>query len=700
MFAQAKPIWAAGREKESNLFLKFTFSLPESACLIRLTASTAYHLTVDGRWITYGPARAGEGYFRVDEWPVEKTGSEHAVEILAAGYYLSCFEYALWPSFLQCEALDAAGGVVFATGRDAVRAVEYGPRLRRTDKFSRQRVYSESYDFRLPDGPPLPLGLCPEPGYLPRRVPAFSHRFFAPAEVIARQNVTWAPASDQQGSPFDNASMRHTTPLTGLLGREECLYREAERLRFAPAQEARVPGELAAGQATLCALDRIRAGMLEWTAEAEEESEVMFLFDEILLEGDIVFHRINALNAVKVILPAGKHAFRSFEPYTFKYLKICVLRGRLKHLRLGLREEAGPELPAVSFGEKELQDIYDAAVNTFRQNATDIFMDCPSRERAGWLCDSFFTARTEYALTGGCTVETNFLENFLRNTGFRYDPPAPAGMLPMCYPSSHDFSQTDKNYISTWAMWFVIELEEYRNSRGGDAKLAANLKDKVYAMLAGLRGFENEDGLLEDLPGWVFVEWSRANDADVVAGVNYPVNMVYAGALKAAGILYADEALLQKAAALRKEILRQSFNGRFFADNARRENGCLKRTDTTTEVCQYYAFFFDIASDKTHPGLLRMLRTEFGPGRKEKDTHPDVPFANAFIGNYLRLDILFRYGFAAQVQEEIRGYFGDMARKTGSLWEFDRPQASCCHGFASYVAYWCLATKDALEKKK
>ena len=27
-------------------------------------------------------------------------------------------------------------------------------------------------------------------------------------------------------------------------------------------------------------------------------------------------------------------------------------------------------------------------------------MDCPSRERAGWLCDSYFTAKTEYVLTG------------------------------------------------------------------------------------------------------------------------------------------------------------------------------------------------------------------------------------------------------------------------------------------------------------
>ena len=47
-----------------------------------------------------------------------------------------------------------------------------------------------------------------------------------------------------------------------------------------------------------------------------------------------------------------------------------------------------------------LRGVYDAGVETFRLNAVDVFMDCPSRERAGWLCDSFFTARVEHAPPG------------------------------------------------------------------------------------------------------------------------------------------------------------------------------------------------------------------------------------------------------------------------------------------------------------
>ena len=37
-------------------------------------------------------------------------------------------------------------------------------------------------------------------------------------------------------------------------------------------------------------------------------------------------------------------------------------------------------------------------------------------------------------------------------------------------------------------------------------------------------------------------------------------------------------------------------------------------------------------------------------------------------------------------RREVRGYYLGMAEKTGTLWEFDSPTASCNHGFASYIA--------------
>ena len=77
-------------------------------------------------------------------------------------------------------------------------------------------------------------------------------------------------------------------------------------------------------------------------------------------------------------------------------------------------------------------DCWGGHSDTFRQNAVDVFMDCPSRERAGWLCDSFFTARVAQDLTGTALLERMLFENYRLPDTFAH---LPEGMLPMCYPA-------------------------------------------------------------------------------------------------------------------------------------------------------------------------------------------------------------------------------------------------------------------------
>lgn len=142
----------------------------------------------------------------------------------------------------------------------------------------------------------------------------------------------------------------------------------------------------------------------------------------------------------------------------------------------------------------------------------------------------------------------------------------------------------------------------------------------------------------------MFVEWSKANE--LVQDVNYPSNMLYSAALRAAGTLYGDDAFLQKAEKVKEEVLRQSFDGSYFVDNAvRGEDGALHLSGERTEVCQYYAFFCGIATPQSHEELFKTLVRDFGPERHRHNRHPEIYFANAFIGNYLRLDILMRYGY-------------------------------------------------------
>lgn len=97
-----------------------------------------------------------------------------------------------------------------------------------------------------------------------------------------------------------------------------------------------------------------------------------------------------------------------------------------------------------------------------------------------------------------------------------------------------------------------------------------------------------------------------------------------------------------------------------------------------------------MATPQTYPELFRILTEEFGPDRKNNNPYPDIWFANAFIGNYLRMMILEKYKMYAQLLDEIEGYFLYMADKTMTLWENDTDFASCNHGFASYILV-CIA---------
>jgi alpha-L-rhamnosidase len=317
-------------------------------------------------------------------------------------------------------------------------------------------------------------------------------------------------------------------------------------------------------------------------------------------------------------------------------------------------------------------------VETFKQNALDVFMDCPQRERAGWLCDSYFTSRTAFYLSGNTLIETNFLENFLLPEKFRY---IPEGMLPMCYPSDHP----DGTFIPNWAMWFVIELEEYVQ-RSGNSRMAQELQPKVMALLDYFAKYENEDGLLEKLEKWIFLEWSKAND--FVQDVSYPTNMLYAKTLEMVAKLYNNPALATKAARIRETIRKQSFDGTFFIDNAIRENGHpVPQKNNRTETCQYYAFFTGTATPETHPALWKILLNDFGPKRKTTKAYAEIYPSNAFIGNYLRLEVLARYGHVKQLLNECIDEYLYMANLTGTLWEHTSAWASCNHGFASHIAH-------------
>lgn len=699
-FRKAVPVWEKGMENEMNHSLLFrgTFTGREPVTL-SIAAHTRIQIFVNGRFFAAGPARAAHGFYRVSEYELSQglNDGTNLIAVLAAGYNSNSYYLLDEPSFL-CAEVSRAGKILLATGSDApFTAIRYTAREKKVQRFSFQRPFTESWrltaeqdrfftDPQYDKGEKADLNAkTDEKKMIGRGVPYCRYDTIAAKAVIARYKRE--PA--QTPKVFDDRSLLNIGKLLKGYKKEElttCLteecYRSTDRLTdegVSPAENVMLP----AGTSALFDMGKNTTGYISLRVRAEKDAVLYAVFNEILDDKNAGLDpgRMGCASVVKWQLAGGKtYDLLSFEPYTYRFLELIAEGSGFTVENVSQYRETYPEDKLVNLKKMpdgELQRIYDAAAETFVQNATDIFMDCPSRERAGWLCDSFFTARVEKELTGKSLVERCFLENFILPDSF---PGVPDGMLPMCYPSDHP----DGCYIPNWAMWYVIELAEYFD-RTGDSELVLAAKQRVLKLIKFFEKYENADGLLEKLDSWIFVEWSAANS--YVLDINYPTNMLYALCLESAAKLYGEEAFLEKAAARRKTINEKAFDGKFYHDRSvLNDDGQAVLTDDITETCQYYAFFTRTATKESRPELLECLIRDFGPDRLKTGKYHDIAVSNAFIGNYLRLQILFSERLYDRVEKEIRDFFLPMADKTGTLWENMSDHASCDHGFASYVA--------------
>ncbi len=696
-FRNAVPIFAAGYENEKNTQAVFCCPLPAASGLkLYVTGASFYKVYLGGRFLHYGPARAAKGCARVDEIDLQvgsSGGDMLAIEVV--GYRCFSLTSVNQPSYICAEVRNAEGNVVAFTGRDFSCHMP-NTHLQRVMRYSRQRQFSEVWDYRegiLPYDKyaEVPVAeLLFKLNYLPRRAPYPDYSEYR-AGSIAGQGLYLV----DENAKIKNAPYKEQEILGEWGGWQ---YDEIEfkpfwyiqRVNIQPsAPNTAFPVTLRAGEYAIVDLGHVEAGFLCPEFEALSDCDVILGYNENGSATEYPIPRMTAVNVIEYLVKGGESFAReSFEPYTLRYAIIIVKSGEILLRGFSVKRMRHPvdNFRQLKTDDPTLAKIWEAACRTFSHNAVDIYMDCPSRERGGWLCDSYYTAQVEYFLTGETRVEDAFLENYVLRPldcpeENAYGWVVPEGMLPMLYPADVIGSR----FIPQWAMWYVLELEQYLNHRNPEA-CREFFRDTVLGLVNYFEKFENPDGLLEKLEGWNFIEWSAANKWG--HDVNYPTNFLYSEMLECADKIFDLPHLSKKAAKIREKTIELSFDGSFFTDNAiRNESGALVNTGNRSEACQYYAIRFghiDICAPK-YATLCDAVYNIFGPGRT--DALPDIEKANALMGIYLRMEILLGEKKYERLLDEIRGYFGYMAEQTGTLWEYTEPKGSLDHGFASFAGF-------------
>ena len=691
MFKKAIPVFAKGKENEMNLAIALRANVSSLiGATLNIAASSFFRLTVNGEFVFFGPSRAPVGHARVESIELGEYSREGNNEIIieVVGYRCASLATVNRSSFVCAELLQG-GNVVLATGRDFCGYL-LSSKIQKTERYSVQRHFEEVYDFTLGDvfadqnrvelSPvadiPTYLSSTPHPCFDRVDISAYGSRgVFADGgkDPEKLNRYSWTPErcqrlKDEWGF-FDTDEIKHLP------------YRKMMRqIMTKTAGGGTLPVTLKAGEYAVLDLGKIYAGFLRIGVKTQEKSNVYLAYSELCTVDKFEFSNMNCQNVIEYALPEGFcREIMSFEPYTCRYAAIMVNEGEITLDSFGITKYEFDRRAMVKreFKDAELERIYHAGERSFSHNSVDIYMDCPSRERAGWLCDSLFTSRAEYFLTGKTAIEDAFLENYRL-----FKPQTsliPDGMIPECYPSD-----IEDIFIPQWAMWYMLEVYEYLTERNTEADKSL-FYDSLYGLVKFFAKYENADGLLENLPSWNFVEWSKANEW--VQDVNYPTSFLYAESLDRVGKLYGDKALCDKAEKIRRTTIEKSFNGKVFIDNAvKDENGVLKNTENFSECGQYYAILFggiDINSDK----FAYLKRQVFEGFAEMKENSETFTYVDIMPGFYLKMWALMRLGFKEHLSHMIKDFFSEMIDLTDTLWEYrpSRRKGSYDHGFASYA---------------
>lgn len=682
-------VWAEGQKNQMNRAFAFVLDLGKKQMgEICLSAASCYKVIADGKLMGFGPNRTAHGYARAAVYPF----NAQYITVEVQSHFVPNFCWVKREPFFACVLKTESGKEYFA---EDFNCFALSDRVQKVRRYSFQRGFCETY---INEKDRTALYFCKPQNAFPR---VKTEKAELP-HLLPSETLNPALSEIFAGKVIDSGYCKTSPEIAVYVDRTETLigtviegFKRGEWQDFSTDEISRITylSGAKSGDYAYETLDfsLIVTGIVEVEIIAGNAGEVFFAFDEILSDEKLKTikpFRGGTANVFKwTVKKAGVYNLSAFEPYAFRYANVITSAGVKANVKV--RAYENPEAGKMLFecDDKKIERIMEAARHTFAHNAVDLLTDCPSRERAGWLSDSFFSSVAERVFTGDNKVERAFLQNYILADKSGH----PKGMIPRCYPA--DYYEED-GFIPNWSLWYILEIYKYFTQYGYDETVEKS-RANVEGILNYFVDFENEFGVLEDLKGWIFVEWSAANNSDHINGINVPSNACYYASLLAAAKVYDIKGLKEKAEKVKDYLLKNAYVDGFFVDNLiRNEKGDIIPTENYTETCQYYMFFFKCADKHTHKELFDKMLNEYGKSDSSvsggNPVKKQLTPSNMIYGVYMRLELLMREQKRVELLNECVRYFYDMTQKTGTLWENNTASASCDHGFASYVSRFII----------
>jgi len=333
------------------------------------------------------------------------------------------------------------------------------------ERWGPARAYAQPSPRSISEGPgwalsPAGRWLVPDP------LPPMEYRPVPPGSVVRAEGLDGA--TDFPDAPL---AIPAGTRATLLLDRRE-LVAAFPRLRFSGGRGARI--EIAYQEAL------VDGDFSKGHRDEIEGKRLVGLSDAILPDG-------------------GKD--RVFEPLwwrTWRYLELRVETGaeplRLDDLQAFATGYPFEERAAFSADSAGLDRIWDVGWRTARLCAHETYMDCPYYEQLQYVGDTRIQALISYAVAGDDRLARQAIRAFEQSRRSE-------GLTSSRYPAA------EPQYIPGFSLLWIGMVHDFWRYRDDPEFVRAQLSG-VRSVLDFFLERRRDDGLVERLPYWSFVDWA------------------------------------------------------------------------------------------------------------------------------------------------------------------------------------------------
>ncbi len=541
-----------GRSREPNFYFRARRRLeqgqvPESLRL-HISAESHYRLWLNGRELGMGPARGTRSVNFYDIYELKDLLSTGTNILLVL---VQCMNKPNFNSFPCCAGLYVHLGDI----EDDLTCWEVaaGDEWRQdVELFSFQTGFSEYRDLsRSPDAdsaspiswvtPEILCGMG-EKKLLPRPIPFLRHDVYGVADIAhtayvepLRQEVAAAEAVTRQNHyHVDGELMAKCLPLLG--GGEHSV-------------EILCP-EDGADVSIVFDFGREIIGFFELQLSTGKGVVIDLAYDEELVDGRIDACRSNYHTADRYLTRAGRQTVgNTIHERGFRMVEMVIRNLRqpiVLHVVEAIdRRYPWPQSGSFNCSDMRLNRIWEVCVETLSCCTTDIFNDCPWRERAFWVNDLIVENITSLQVFGDYRFNAHALRLALSNR-------RPDGLVPGVCPDDDN----PRHVLVPTNLFIPLILRDYY-LYSGDRGLVDELLPAIVDILRIFASWQDTDALLSPpAEYWNFFDWSYELNGIRYDGIKTSLlDWLHVGALNAVADLLEDAGCRDEAASYRLRVM-------------------------------------------------------------------------------------------------------------------------------------------------